>query len=106
MGWTINVARPSAIRVVLLLIAILAVPIFIVAAQGARTGAILVTATVTIPVVCLICAPIYHQHQGQVERIDASFRGMDQVKDSIFYIVYVTDVNNSCFLGLNTSFIE
>jgi hypothetical protein len=31
---------------------------------------------------------------------------MDQVKDSIFYRVYVTDVNNSCFLGLNMSFIE
>lgn len=56
MGWTINVARPSAIRVVLLLIAILAVPIFIVAAQGAGTGVILVTATLTIPVECLICA--------------------------------------------------
>lgn len=31
---------------------------------------------------------------------------MDQVKDSIFYRVNVTDLNNSCFLGLDTSFIE
>ena len=56
MGWTINAARPSAIPVLLLLLAILAVPIFIVAAKGAGNGMVLITAAATITVVCLLCA--------------------------------------------------
>jgi hypothetical protein len=56
MGWTFNAARPSAIPVVLLLLAILAVPIFIVTAQGARDGIVLITGAAAITVVCLLCA--------------------------------------------------
>jgi hypothetical protein len=56
MGWTINAARPSAIPVLLLLLAILAVPIFIVAAKGAGNGIVLITAAATITVVCSLCA--------------------------------------------------
>ena len=56
MGWTVNAARPNAIPVLLLLLAILAVPVFIVAAMGAGTGMMLVTAAATITIVCLLCA--------------------------------------------------
>ena len=56
MGCTFNAARPSAILVVLLLIAILAVPIFIVSAQGAGNGIVLITAAASITVLCLVCA--------------------------------------------------
>ena len=56
MGWTINAARPSAFPVLLLLLAILAVPVFIVAFKGAGIGLILVTAAVTITIMCLLCA--------------------------------------------------
>jgi hypothetical protein len=56
MGWTFNAARPSAIPVVLLLLALLAVPVFIVAAMGAGNGIVLIAATATIIVVCLLCA--------------------------------------------------
>jgi len=56
MGWTVNAARPSAIPVVLLLLAILAVPEFIVAAKGAGIGLQLITGAAAIAVVCLLCA--------------------------------------------------
>ena len=56
MGWTFNAARPSAIPVVLLLLAILAVPVFIVAAKGAGNGILLITTAATITTVCLLCA--------------------------------------------------
>ena len=56
MGWTINVARPSAIPVLLLMLAILAVPVFILAAEGAGIGIQLLTAAAAITVVCLLCA--------------------------------------------------
>jgi len=56
MGWTINAARPSAIPVLLLLLAILAVPILIVEARGAGNGIVLITGAASITVVCLLCA--------------------------------------------------
>jgi len=56
MGWTINAARPSAIPVLLLLLAILAVPVFIVAFKGAGIGMVVITAAVTITIMCLFCA--------------------------------------------------
>ena len=56
MGWTVNAARPSAIPVVLLLLAILAVPEFIVTAKGAGIGLQLITGAAAIAVVCLLCA--------------------------------------------------
>jgi hypothetical protein len=56
MGWTVNFARPSAIPVVLLLLAILIVPLLIVSAKGAGTGIMLITGGAAITVVCLLCA--------------------------------------------------
>jgi hypothetical protein len=55
-GWTANFARPSAIPVVLLLLALFAVPVFIVAVKGAGIGLVLVTAAAAITVLCLLCA--------------------------------------------------
>jgi hypothetical protein len=56
MGWTANFARPSAIPVVGLLLAVLVVPILIMTAKGASTGIVLVTEGVAIAVVCFLCA--------------------------------------------------
>jgi hypothetical protein len=56
MGWTVNFARPSAIPVVLLLLAIVAVPLLIVKARGAGSGIELITGVVSITVLCLVCA--------------------------------------------------
>ena len=56
MGWTINTARPSAVPVVLLLLAIVAVPLLIAKAMGAGTGTRLVTGAAAITVLCLVCA--------------------------------------------------
>jgi hypothetical protein len=56
MGWTVNAARPSAIPVTLLLLAIVAVPVFIAASKGAGLGIVLLTAAASITVVCLLCA--------------------------------------------------
>jgi hypothetical protein len=56
MGWTINAARPSAIPVLLLLLAILAAPILVVEAKGAGNGTVLITGAASITVVCLVCA--------------------------------------------------
>jgi hypothetical protein len=56
MGWTVNFARPSAIPIMLLLVAILLVPIFIVTASGAGRGVVLVTGAAAITVLCLACA--------------------------------------------------
>ena len=55
MGWTVNFARPSAIPLVGLLLAVLAVPIRIVTAKGAATSIVLVTGGAAIAVVCLVC---------------------------------------------------
>jgi hypothetical protein len=56
MGWTINAARPSAIPVVLLLIAMMAAPVFFVRSKGASDGIVLLTGAVSIGAVCLVCA--------------------------------------------------
>ena len=56
MGWTVNAARPSAIPVLLLLIAVLVVPVFIVSAKGAGNGIVLITGVAAITLVCLLCA--------------------------------------------------
>ena len=56
MGWTVNAARPSAIPVVLLLLAMLAAPVFFAASQGASIGVVLLAAVVSIAVLCLVCA--------------------------------------------------
>lgn len=56
MGWTVNVARPSAVPVFLFLMAILAVPIFIVSERGGRAGAVVITVAASLAVVCLLCA--------------------------------------------------
>ena len=55
MGWTMNAARPSAIPVVLLLLALFAIPIFIVSAKGGESGVVLLTAAASGTVMCLIC---------------------------------------------------
>ncbi|WP_165233836.1 hypothetical protein [Aquisphaera insulae] len=51
-----NAARPSAIPVVLLLLALLAAPLYVVSANGGRSGAVLLTAAVGGTVLCLVCA--------------------------------------------------
>jgi hypothetical protein len=56
MGWTVNAARPSAIPVVLLLLALLAVPMYIVSASGGQSVAVLLTGAVSGTVMCLVCA--------------------------------------------------
>jgi hypothetical protein len=56
MGWTVNFARPSAIPVGLLLLAIVAVPLLIVKAKGAGSGIELITGVASITVLCLVCA--------------------------------------------------
>jgi hypothetical protein len=56
MGWTVNAARLSAIPIVLLMAATLAVPQFILAVRGAGTGTVLLTFAATLTVVCLVCA--------------------------------------------------
>jgi hypothetical protein len=56
MGWTVNFARPSAIPWAGLAVAIVAVPLRIVTAQGAATSIVLLTAGAAIAVVCLLSA--------------------------------------------------
>jgi hypothetical protein len=56
MGWTVNFARPSAIPWVGLLVAVVAVPVRIMAAKGAATSTLLVTGSAALTVVCLLCA--------------------------------------------------
>jgi hypothetical protein len=56
MGWTVNFARPSAIPLVGLLVAVLVVPIRIMTAKGAATSILLVTGGAELAVVCLLCA--------------------------------------------------
>ncbi len=56
MGWTVNFARPSAIPVVLLLLAMVTVPVCIVAIKGAGIGSLLITTAVASTVMCVICA--------------------------------------------------
>jgi len=56
MGWTVNAARTSAIPVLLLLVAVLAAPVFIAAFKGAGIGIVLLTDVVSTTVVCLLSA--------------------------------------------------
>jgi len=56
MGWTINAARPSAIPVMLLMVAILAVPGAIVRVLGGGNRRFLVAVAASVAVVCLLCA--------------------------------------------------
>lgn len=56
MGWTVNFARPSAIPVVLLLLAILVAPVSIVNAKGTGSGIVFITGAASITVLCLACA--------------------------------------------------
>ena len=56
MGWTVNFERPSAIPWVGLLLAIVAVPVRIVTAEGAATSIVLVTGGAALAVMCLLCA--------------------------------------------------
>ena len=56
MGWTVNFARPSAIPITLLLIAVVAGPLLIAKAKGAGRGIELITGAVSITVLCLVCA--------------------------------------------------
>ena len=56
MGWTVNLARPSAIPITLLLVAIMAAPLFLVRAQGAGRGIELITGALSITVLCLVCS--------------------------------------------------
>lgn len=56
MGWTVNAARPSAVPVVFLLLAVLAVPVFIAAFEGAGLGIVLLAVAASITVVCLLSA--------------------------------------------------
>jgi len=55
-GWTVNFARPSAIPVVLLSVAIVVVPLHIVTANGAGSGIELTTGAASITALCLVCA--------------------------------------------------
>ena len=56
MGWTINVARPSAIPVLLLILAVLGVPVGVAGFQGAGFGVVLLTIAASLTVVCLLSA--------------------------------------------------
>ena len=55
MGWTINFARPSAIPVVLLTIAILLIPVTIVRALDEGRAVVLVTLVISAAVLCFVC---------------------------------------------------
>jgi hypothetical protein len=56
MGWTVNFARPSAIPITLLLIALVLIPLLIVRALGGRNGIALITGAASITVLCFVCA--------------------------------------------------
>ena len=56
MGWTVNFARPSAIPVLLCVVALLCVPFEIVRTNGGGTVVSVFTGAVSIVVVCLLSA--------------------------------------------------
>jgi hypothetical protein len=56
MGWTLNFARPSAIPVLLGMVALLGIPLVIVRASGGGTAIIFLTGVASILVVCLLSA--------------------------------------------------
>ena len=55
MGWTVNVAHPGAIPVVLFLVSCIAVPIIIERFLEAGRGVVLLTFAVSFAVICLLC---------------------------------------------------
>jgi uncharacterized membrane protein len=56
MGWTANFAHPSAIPVTLLLIALVAAPVWIVISVRAGIVPVIVTIVAATTVLCLVCA--------------------------------------------------
>jgi hypothetical protein len=56
MGWTINFARPSAIPVMLLTLAIVVAPILVVKTWNGGIGALMTTVLISTAVLCLLCA--------------------------------------------------
>ena len=56
MGWTINVARPSAIPVLLLMVAIVALPGAVVRVLGGGSRGFLTAIVASVAVACLLCA--------------------------------------------------
>ena len=56
MGWTVNFARPGAIPITLFLVAMVAIPLFIVRALGGGSGIELITGAGSILALCLVCA--------------------------------------------------
>jgi len=68
MGWTINFARPSAIPVLLCILALLVVPANVVRASGGGTAVIVLTGVSSILVVCLLSA-----HLSSTERWGRSY---------------------------------
>ena len=56
MGWTLNFARPSAIPVLLGVVALIAVPLEVARANGGGTVVTVLTGVVGIVVVCLLSA--------------------------------------------------
>lgn len=64
MGWTVNAARPTAIPVLLLFLAILGLPVSIVAAKGATLPVVLLTVAASITVVCLVSAYLSSTARG------------------------------------------
>jgi predicted nucleic-acid-binding Zn-ribbon protein len=69
MGWTVNFARPSAIPITLLLVAIVVVPVLIVRALGAGNGIELLTGVTAIIVLCLVCAYLSSRTEWEPCRI-------------------------------------
>jgi hypothetical protein len=56
MGWTVNFAHPRVIPITLLLIAVVAVPVWVVIYMGAGSGTVFVAGIAAIVVLCLLCA--------------------------------------------------
>ena len=56
MGWTLNFARPSAILVLLCMVALIAIPVAIVRANGGGTAISVSTGALSIGIVCLLSA--------------------------------------------------
>jgi len=55
MGWTINFARPSAIPIVLLALAIVVLPAQVARSWNGGIGATLTGVAISIVVLCLLC---------------------------------------------------
>lgn len=55
MGWTVNFARPNAIPVTILLIAIILVPAVLVEQAKAPRSTVYLTLALSIAVLCLLC---------------------------------------------------